>query len=363
MNFKKRFTAMALSAVMLFSQAMPTLAADVTSTEATGNVLAYASEVVTVPTKIQLSFNPDKYQVSVNATEKKSDQIVALNYGVASEATMDKIVKVGFEATYTERTGDDYKAIEFVSENGVKDAKAGEYKVYLAVATDASGITASDNSAFGVDSTTKKSTASANALADVKMTAATKGVQAFVTDGGKTTATVAVSLNKAAYTLSENKAPTFDTTQDQFADMVVLKTLGGTAGFTFVGSMNENANWTKANTDAIKITPKYEITDATGEETHIDGTGKQVEATASATSYLSAKTVSTEAKSVTITKAGATVSSVVLTLNGANTTLTSGNHYTVSGTTLTFSKYSSGWAGGKITVKFGDEHEETLTCQ
>jgi hypothetical protein len=283
MNFKKRFTALALSAVMAVSQMMPVMAEAPSSTEADGNILAFDNETVVVPTAIELSFNPDQYEVTVRGTDTVTDQIVTLNYGVASEATKTKIVNVSLEANIPE-TVEGKKAIEFVdSQDAVDEATPDDLKLYLALATnDDSGVpTKQDDTAFGVTNGT--STADADGLSDVKMAVATKGRVAFAVneEKGKVSANVAVSLNKAAYQKKAGETIDFDTIQGDdptngLATKLELKTLGGVAGFTFVGAMNANGDWTTANTAALKITPIYEVKTALGDEVLIEGTKSQV---------------------------------------------------------------------------------------
>jgi hypothetical protein len=254
------------------------------STEADGNILAFDNETVVVPTAIKLSFNPDQYEVTIRSGVEVTKQIVTLNYGIASEATKTKIVNVSLEANIPE-TVEGKKAIEFVdSQDAVDEATPDDLKLYLALATnDDSGVpTKQDDTAFGVTNGT--STADAVGLSDVKMAVATKGRVAFAAneEKGKVSANVAVSLNKAAYQKKAGETIDFDTIQGDdptngLATKLELKTLGGVAGFTFVGAMNANGDWTTANTAALKITPIYEVKTALGDEVLIEGTKSQVE--------------------------------------------------------------------------------------
>jgi hypothetical protein len=368
MKFSKRIAALALSAVMVVSQSIPALAEDptnaTTATAGDGNIVAYANYEVLAPTALKVTFNPqgyDIYESSSDTAKLSDDQIVSLNYGFASNATVDILANVTFEAEGAED-------IIFVdSEDEITSAKKGEYKVYLAVATNSAAITnAADSSSTEFKVNNGASTATAALLSDVAMTADTANNVAFAAgDGNKASAEISLSMNKAEYQVKDGSKPTFDTDQTALKTMMELKTLGGINGFTFTGAMNEDADWTKASVNKITITPTFDLTkECTGEEEILDGTAAQVATEPAApASYLSSNTVTVANKSVTITASDVTVKSVVLTLSGADTTLTSGNHYTVSGTTLSFPKLASSWVGGKITVTFSDDHTEEITVE
>jgi hypothetical protein len=290
MKLSKRITGLALSAMMVMSQVMPAMATD--PTPAAGNVLAYTNNEILAPTAIKVSFNPQGYDVVVRGTGNdavtKNSQIVALNYGFASNATNDMLAKVSFEASYEAGEGAE-KEIEFVStieeaqpktEDNEDGAEKGELKVYLAVATNKTAINASlaaDDATFEVDEN-GASTATAALLCDVDMTAATDGNVPFVDNK----ADVALKLAKATYTVEEDFEVTFETTQDDLDDHMILAEdgLGGIGGFTFVGAMNTDADWTKAKVEAISITPTFDLTtEATEDDEIIEGTYAQVSTT------------------------------------------------------------------------------------
>ncbi|MCR5249112.1 MAG: hypothetical protein K6E50_00745 [Lachnospiraceae bacterium] len=279
MKFKKSITALALSAIMMASQVMPALAAPVTGTDAAGNVLAYSKDTVTVPTTIVVAFNPQGYKITQRTgdTTGTTSQIASLNYGLESQATMDRIAKITFETSYVANASGE-KDIEFVStEEEATSAGKDEMKVYLAVASNTAAISkdkAATPTTFAVAS--GKSNVTGALLSDVDMTADTTQNVAFVSENGATKATISLSLNKAEYQVKSGETVDWTTTQSQLAEKMELKTLGGIEGFTFVGAMNTDADWTKAKATGIKITPTYDITEADGTEKVLAGTHAQV---------------------------------------------------------------------------------------
>jgi hypothetical protein len=267
---------------MLASQAMPAMAADdvPTSESASGNILAYKNETYIVPTTIKVAFNPDQLDVTTRGTVSDNSQIVSLGYGVASEATDNRLLKITLETEGQTATGEDRtEEVKFAaSANEVDEAEEGDLIVYLAVATSDAKPTTSDNQAFKVEN--HVSTASANALADVTMNPVSANAVALKLDDE---ADVTVSLNKAKYVVSENSTVTFETTQAQLKDMMVLDEVNGIAGFKFVGKMNADADWTSAKIDAIKITATYDFTTKANKDnnTLVEGTWAQVAGVAS----------------------------------------------------------------------------------
>lgn len=279
-NFKK-VVAILCSATMIVAAPITAFAAGDDIQAGTGNIIAYSATTVTVPTAIKVSFNPQKWDFYLDDTNKVSDtQIVSLNYGISSMATMDRKISVSFEASAAGSGDENKKAVEFVSTaEEVEAAERGELKLYLAVVGGADEITASRGASpvtFGI-SDAGVSNVTTDLLADVAMTAADGGEQAFVTGDSKTEASIAFKLGAGEYALKANAKPTFGTSQTDFKDMVQPKTLGDIVGFTFTGAMNEDADWTKADLTAIAITPKYEIEDANGDETDVtDGGYNQI---------------------------------------------------------------------------------------
>lgn len=293
MNNFKRVLAFLCSATLIVGSSVTAFAEDpaptsgttpATTTGGAGNIVAYSVETVTVPTAVKVSFNPQGWTFTKRGTGDdavtSTDQIVSLNYGIASDATLDKKIKVSFTAVpAANATGtkdvvfvDSAEEAQAKSESNTKGAAPGEYKMYLAVAPSTAAVAAGyatdgTETAFEVDSTSKASTVTTTLLGDVKMTAATVGVQAFKDNKAE----ISYKLNKAVYELKDDAEITFATTD--ISNMFNTTTLGSVVGFTFVGAMNPNVDWTKAKVSAIAITPVYEVEDADGTETTLTGDG------------------------------------------------------------------------------------------
>ena len=383
MNNFKKVIAFLCSATLIAGSSITAFAAAPSSTAGDGNIIAYGCETVTVPTAISVSFNPQGWDFVTRHTAtpvKSTKQIVSLNYGISSMATLDKKINIEFAIEGTEGTGTE--KIEFVdaeekaqakTESNTDGAAPGEYKMYLAVAPASAAVTKGYETAFADEAYTvtevtyaiaagddgvKAHNITAKSLADVDMTAATAGIQAF--EDNK--ATIAYQLGAAEYELQTNKNPDFTTTQAQMAELVQPKTLGDITGFTFVGAMNPQVDWTKVNVTALKITPTYEIVDIDGTEEAIASAGYgQIEPFAEA-SALSAKTISkTNGGSITVT--GKTVSAIVMTKND-NTTVNAvaGQHYTKTGSSYAFTASILN-NKTKLTFKFDDNSSEDVTVE
>lgn len=164
--------------------------------------------------------------------------------------------------------------------NNADGAKKGEHKIYLAVAsaddlptastfvktTDStpdssktyyikSGSTytkvttqnAADIKTYFEETTTIGTEITAAELSDVTMDKATAGNQAFVKGStNKADASIAYSLDEATYALKEGEVIDFSTTQAELADKLEMSAIGGVAGFTLMGAVNADADWTLA---------------------------------------------------------------------------------------------------------------------
>jgi hypothetical protein len=120
-------------------------------------------------------------------------------------------------------------------------------------------------------------------LADVNFTDATTdaGIIAFGSASRTATnasveASVAYKLPTATWALKEGESIDYSTTQDQMDGKLSMSEIGGVTGFTIVGYMNKNADWTTAEATAIQITPTYEVDDIDETETYIAGTQLQI---------------------------------------------------------------------------------------
>lgn len=454
MKISKKFLGTAMSLVLLGSQAMPVLAATDPAGGTTGggaNILDYEVETVVVPTALKIALNPNGYDITTKYVEatsfaantvyykksgttysaanpqptstdfatggpyytatKVNGQVVSLNYGIANKSTGDKDVEISFAATYTSDTDTTKKAIQFVDaetkaqayndSTNPNGAKAGEHKIYLAVAS-ASAVPKANTYVKTTDSTvdsnktyytksgstyTKTTPADGDALktcyeatdtigveitsaelSDVTMTAATAGVQAFAAGTtNKADASIAYKLGKATYALKDGDIIDFDTSQSDLATKLEMSALGGVAGFTLTGAINADADWTKADTDSITITPTYTIKDATGTETAV-GSGAYNQVTLGPTLATTAYTTDASNSPVTVTVSNLgneTISSVVNVATSMD--LQSNAFATVSGSTVTItSKYLSYFAAGenvsiKITTSGGTNLTFTVT--
>ncbi len=297
-NFKK-VIAVLCSATMILGSTMTAFAADSDTVAGDGNIIAFSVETVTLPMSVKVAFNPNGYKVTPReGATPVTDQIVSLNYGIASTANKDRKITVSFTAEGVKADGhagtnavvfvDDIKKAQAKSESNADGAEYGEYKMYLA-AVAASAAPEKQSGAFAVaDFATDAIATTKAALADAKFTAAEKGEVAFA-DGE---AEMAFKLDKATYTQKTTGGDiTFATTQADVASKFDLTAFGttGLVGFTFKGAMNPNVDWTKANITALKIQPEYEIEDADGTEVSLSTNGGLGQIEVAAKSYAMTK--------------------------------------------------------------------------
>lgn len=290
------------SATMILGSTMTAFAADEPDTAAgAGNIIVFSVETVTLPTSVKVAFNPNGYKITPrDGATPVTDQIVSLNYGIASTANKDRKITVSFTATGKKAEGhtgteevvfvDDIKKAQAKSESNADGADYGEYKLYLAAVAASAAPTKQSGDAFAVgDFGTDSIGATKTALADVKFTAAEKGEVAFANNKAE----MAYKLDKATYTQKETGGEiTFATAQADIASKFDLTALGtnGLVGFTFKGAMNPNTDWTKANITALEIQPEYAIEDLDGTEEALGangGLGQIATAPAVTTAYAS----------------------------------------------------------------------------
>jgi uncharacterized repeat protein (TIGR02543 family) len=177
MRVFKKFSAVVLSAALVFGSSLTAFAADPTTTAGTGNILDYKIVSEVVPTALKVAINPNGYPVNLryakladdatynastkyykeksgggyevdtsvtseNFASKKASlytattsdaQIVSFNYGLVNKSTVDRKITVKLAVTADEN-------IEFVStaakatKEATEDdggAKKGEYKIFL----------------------------------------------------------------------------------------------------------------------------------------------------------------------------------------------------------------------------------------
>lgn len=465
-----RLLGFAMSIVMMGSQALPVLAEEPTPTPLPvigaedANILDNNVTDVIVPTAIRLAVNPNGYSVvkryvkasanggafdadttyyklkNDNTYEKvaeanvdedefgdyyvpdedmiTTDQIVTLNYGIASKATDPVAISVNFIADYSGTAGK--TAIDFVdttekavkkSESNPDGAARGELKMFLALASasyeaeiTANTMNKTKDTAMDVNGsvyyefkngdyeyvspyveadfkagkyyeadTVIGDGAIAKHLADVSWNRANTAVnggqsQVFLPEEGQYTtskASISYNLAEGVYGLKTGEIIDFDTTQSQLKEKLELTTMGGVTGFTFVGAMNPDADWTSAMTTSIRITPIYEIGGITGAETPVEGTKNQITFNGGSTAYITATTISGTSNIVDVNLPdGVSLGSVVLNkADGSTLTLqTSKSQYSFSNGKLTISSsVLSAHVGETITVRFSDGESSTLT--
>ncbi len=291
----KKILAVLCSATMIVSASLPAFAAEET-TAATGNVIAYTFDTVTVPTTIKVAFNPQGLPITIGEDADgealtTTDKIVSLGYGIANKSSIDKKIVVKFAANAVAVDGETAD-VEFVdseaktqakSDSNADGAVAGEHKIMLYVTPATAQPTINDGendgagTAFAVadGDDGKTENASGTNLADVKMTAAAleKGIIFGEGENNDAFANLGFALDKSTYSLKTGESIDFDTPQSEVADKLELSAFGAKSitGFTFKGFMNDNTVWTRANISAISITPIYEITDK-GEEVAVEDT-------------------------------------------------------------------------------------------
>lgn len=334
------------------------------------------------------------------------DEVVSLNYGIANKSTGAKNVKVDFAATYTAEDGK--KAITFVDSaakaqaydatNNDVGAKSGEHKMYLAIASASAAPTAEThkkttdtspaaNKTYytkGADGSFTKLASAPSAddmktntyyeddtvigveitaaeLSDVSMTKATAENKAFAKGTThQADASIAYNLGAAAYALKDGETIDFTTTQVQLANKLELSTIGGVAGFTLTGEINEDADWSEADATAITITPTYTITNAAGTETALTGTHNQVNLGPSLATTSYTIDASNTPIIITVGNLGDETIASVINLD-VNVNLMSGGFATVNGSNVTItSNYLAYFEAGisaqiKITTSSGTE--------
>ena len=259
MRKMKKALAVALSASMVMGMSMTTFAAD-QEVSVDAPIYSYDVTQVVVPTNFVVAFNPDGLNVDTDGdgTGDTTDQIVSKNYGIINKSTKDKVITVTLKV---EDLNED--KITFVADPAdVTSASAGDYVLNLAVIpSDATEVQVGGASA-------DKDTAAAS-LADVTMTKATGADQALVAGENE----VDFLLAKAEY---DGTIDLSSANGNNVADQFELKGLAaagkGITAFTFGGTMNDKADWTKL-TKGIRITAVYSNDNAPAGAAAETGTG------------------------------------------------------------------------------------------
>lgn len=265
MKMKKVF-ALTLSAAMAMGIVMPVTAADPT---VTAPIYSFEAISVIVPTTYKVAFNPEGLTVKTGGTDTSTDQILSKNYGILNKSNKDMVCAVELKVT-DKNTGNN--KVEFVdSAADVTNAKDGEYKIHLeAVPADATEVKVGSTPA-----TADKDTAAA-AMDDVSMTKATAGAVTLKDGDNK----IAFKLDKAEYQPVSGSELTLGDAGNDVSSKYEIKQLAaagkGITAFTFGGTMNAKADWTKLQS-GIEITSIYTSKVAPSDTTAITGTGAMVE--------------------------------------------------------------------------------------
>ena len=259
MRKMKKALAVILSAAMVMGMSMTTFAAD-QEVSVDAPIYAYDVTQVVVPTTFVVAFNPDGLSVDVDGdgTGDTTDQIISKNYGIINKSTKDKIITVTLEV---EDLNED--KITSASAADVTNASESDYVLSLdAIPADTSEVQVGGASA-------DKDTAGA-ALADVTMTKAASVKMPLMAGENE----IDFVLQKAEY---DGTIDLSTATGNNVADKFTLKNLAangkGITAFTFGGTMNNKADWTKL-TKGIRITAVYSNENApAGGATPETGTG------------------------------------------------------------------------------------------
>ncbi len=259
MRKMKKALAVALSASMVMGMSMTTFAAD-QEVSVDAPIYSYDVTNVVVPTTFVVAFNPDGLKVDVDGdgTSDTTAQIVSKNYGIINKSTKDKMITVTLNV---EDLNED--KINFVSATAVATPSSpDDYVLNLQVVpADTDEVKVGGNSA---DLTTTGAD-----LADVTMATADTAAMDLMPGENE----VSFLLEKAVYDGTINLS---SANGNNVADDFTLQSLAaagkGITAFTFGGTMNAGADWTKL-TKGIRITAVYSNDNAPTGATPDAGTG------------------------------------------------------------------------------------------
>lgn len=244
MRKMKKALALALSASMVMGMSITSLASD-QEVSVDAPIYAYDVTNVIVPTNFLVAFNPNGLDVDKDGgTTIVQDQIVSKNYGIINKSTKDKVITVTLNV---EDLNED--KITFAEDPAdVTNATADDYVINLTVVpADATEVT------VGSTPATADLTTTGADLADATMTPATGKEQVLIAGEND----VDFLLSKADY---QGKIDLSGATGNNVADDFTISGLAaagkGITAFTFGGTMNAKADWTKL-TKGIRITAVY----------------------------------------------------------------------------------------------------------
>ncbi len=259
MKKMKKALAFALSASMVMGMSITASAAE-QEVSVDAPIYAYDVTNVIVPTDFKVAFNPNGLDVDKDGgTTIVQDQVVSKNYGIINKSTKDKVITVTFNV---EDLNED--KITFASDPAdVTSATADDYVINLTlVPADSTEVkvgatpAAADLTTTGAD------------LADATMTPAT-GKEKILVAGEND---VDFLLAKADYQGKIDLGSTGNNVADDFTISGLAANGDGITAFTFGGTMNAKADWTKL-TKGIRITAVYSNDNAPDNATPETGTG------------------------------------------------------------------------------------------
>lgn len=260
MRKMKKALAVALSASMVMGMSITSFASD-QEVSVDAPIYAYDVTNVIVPTNFLVAFNPNGLSVDKDGgTTIVNDQIVSKNYGIINKSTKDKVITVTLNV---EDLNED--KITFAADPAdVTNATADDYVLNLTVVpADATEVTVGSTPASADLTTTGAD------LADATMTPATGKEQVLVAGEND----VDFLLTKADY---QGKIDLSAATGNNVADAFTISGLAaagkGITAFTFGGTMNAKADWTKL-TKGIRITAVYSNDNAPDGAVAETGTG------------------------------------------------------------------------------------------
>lgn len=260
MRKMKKALAVILSAAMVMGMSMTTFAAD-QEVSVDAPIYAYDVTNVIVPTNFLVAFNPNGLDVDKDGgTTIVQDQIVSKNYGIINKSTKDKMITVTLKVEDLNEG-----KITFASDPAdVTSAGADDYVINLnVVPADATEVK------VGATPATADLTTTGADLADATMTPATSSAQTLVAGEND----VDFLLAKADY---QGKIDLGTATGNNVAGDFTISGLAaagkGITAFTFGGTMNAKADWTKL-TKGIRITAVYSNDNAPDGATAETGTG------------------------------------------------------------------------------------------
>lgn len=260
MRKMKKALAFALSASMVMGMSITSFAAD-QEVSVDAPIYAYDVTNVIVPANFLVAFNPNGLNVDKDGgTTIVQDQIVSKNYGIINKSTKDKVITVTLNV---EDLNED--KITFAADpNDVTNAAADDYVLNLnVIPADATEVKVGATPASADLLTTGAD------LADATMTPATGKEQVLVAGEND----VDFLLTKADYTGKIDLGTANGNNVAGDFSINALATGGkGITAFTFGGTMNAKADWTKL-TKGIRITAVYSNENAPDGATAEAGTG------------------------------------------------------------------------------------------